>query len=202
MDRSIANHEPAPDRKDLLLLGTVAGFFFAAHAVVQGMDGKATNLFWACHSGAALIALGLLLQKPWVNACGTLILLVGLPLWAINLVAGGTFYPTSILTHVGGLSYGILGARQMGLPRRSWLAALACLLTLLIASLAFTPPGDNVNLVFKAWGPWARLFGSSTWGHLYLLVLLWALALRSAQTLLSLICEVTEPGTFRLHGNT
>lgn len=168
--------------------------FFAAHAFSQGVAGKATNLFWACHAGAALVAIGLLLKNPTANAIGTLILFVGLPLWAINLLFGGAFYPTSVLTHVGGLSYGILGMRQLGLPRLSWLAALGGVMGLLVASYLWTPPADNVNLVFKAWGPWARLFDQPR-EHLYLLVLLWAMALYSSQSLLAIFCS--EEGLLR-----
>lgn len=138
--------------------GTVALVFFVIHGGTQVLEGRPGNLLWACHAGMLLMSMSLLVGWPRGNAVGTMVLLGGLPLWAMSLVAGGEFIPTSVLTHIGGPLLGLWGVRKLGLPVDSWLGVVLFIAGLMLASRAFTPPELNVNLAYRTWAPAADLF--------------------------------------------
>jgi hypothetical protein len=166
------------------LLGLAACGFFAAHALVQWHAGRPENLLWACHVAALCVGLGLLLQFAPLTAAGVLMLCVGIPLWMINLYFGGAFYPTSILTHIGGFAVGVIGLRTIGWRRHDWLWAVGIVGALLVASRACTAPALNVNLAFFAW---RNIFPEppSDEFHVLLLLGLWAVGLWLSQFALS-----------------
>jgi hypothetical protein len=141
-------------------LGLAAVTFFVIHAGRQLLAGTPGNLVWACHVADLCVGLGLLVRKPTLCAAGVLVLIVGVPLWLINLAYGGAFYATSVLTHVGGLTVGLLGLRKTGMPREAWLAAVGIIGVLILAARIFTHPAANINLAFEPWqwsNPWFLL---------------------------------------------
>ena len=73
---------------------------------------------------ALCVAIALSCRSRTLLAIGVLILCFGSQLWIVNLLFGGEFYPTSIFTHVGSLSLGIVGLRQLGGVRDDWWKAL------------------------------------------------------------------------------
>jgi len=160
--------------------------FFAIHAARQLQAGTPGNLLWACHVADLCVGVGLIFRKPSVCAAGVLLLIVGVPLWIINLAYGGAFYPTSILTHVGGLTIGIVGLRRTGMPQESWLVAVGIVAALVLAARAFTGPAANINLAFEPWrwqNSWFLL------PEIYVLALLgsWTVLLWSVQQVYGLL---------------
>lgn len=131
-------------------LGLLATGFFGLHALCQVHAGRPENLLWACHVADLCVGLGLLVRWPTLVAGGVLMLSIGIPLWLINLGFGGAFYPTSVLTHFGGFTAGLLGLRRLPSARFDWLTAVALVATLLVASRAVTDPARNINLAFSA----------------------------------------------------
>jgi hypothetical protein len=151
-------------------VGVLCLAFYGAHAAYYAVQARPlVNMLWMCHLASVLIAAGLLARVPSLNAVGVLWLLIGLPLWFLDLARGGAFHPTSTLTHVGGLAAGLWGARRLGFPAGAWWRAVLGMIALLLLSRAVTPPAENVNLAFAVWTGWEAVFPSHP---LYVLALL------------------------------
>lgn len=133
------------------LAGACAIAFFLIHGVWHALYGFMGNLLWACHLGALLVGLGLLFSSAGLNAAGVLWLSTGTPLWFGGLFAGATLFPTSVLTHVGGLAIGLYGVQRLGFPRGVWWKTLAGLAVLHVASRWMTPEDKNVNAAMGIW---------------------------------------------------
>jgi hypothetical protein len=133
-------------------------------------------LLWACHLADLAVGLGLTMGWRCVTALGLILLGWGIPMWLISLAAGGEFYPTSILTHLGGATVGILGLRQQGGLRDDWWKAYLFVAALLVASRLLTPPALNVNLVYRPW-PLLAAWLPGLAAHLTTLLLMWGAGL-------------------------
>jgi len=132
-------------------LGAVAIIFFAVHAGYHAARGNPENAVWMCHLATLGIGVGLVGRWPALNAIGVLWLAAGVPLWMVYLAAGGEFFPTSILPHVGGLALGVVGLTRLGAPAGVWAAALVALIVLVLACRVATPERADVNLAFTIW---------------------------------------------------
>jgi hypothetical protein len=153
------NHTPmSAEKKKQIGLGSLALLFYLVHALYWILEGAASNAIWACHLGALLISTGWLILIPALNAVGTLWLGLGNLLWISDLLAGATFYPTSALTHLGGIAVGIWGVAEMGIPKRSWLRAALGLIPLWLATRWLSDPGENVNMAFRVYSGWEGRF--------------------------------------------
>ena len=130
-------------------LGALGLGFYAAHAGRRALIGHPEHLLWMCHVGALVVATGLLAQAAAVNTVGTQWLVAGVPLWLADLAAGGAFFPTSVLTHVGGLLLGLAGLKRLGVARGAWWRSAVALVALAALSRAVTPAADDVNLAFS-----------------------------------------------------
>ncbi len=149
--------------------GGMALLFYAAHAAFWTLYGAPANIFWVCHLGALLVAFGWLLPQPALNAIGTLWLGLGNLLWISDLAGGAIFYPTSALTHLGGLAIGLRGVARMGIPRLSWVRASLGLAPAWLLSRCVGDPSQNVNMAFRVYAGWEERFRSYP---LFLLLLL------------------------------
>jgi hypothetical protein len=130
-------------------LGIVAIGCYAIHATLHLLQGRPEDLLWACHLGALVVGIGLLIPSPSINAIGTFWLCFGTPLWLIDLATGGEFFPTSIFTHVMALGIGVAGIRTLGLPKNVWWKATGAAVALILISRFVTPAEANVNLAFE-----------------------------------------------------
>ena len=97
-------------------------------------------------------------DRPVLNAVGVHWLALGNILWCINLAGGGEFIFTSQLTHLGGLLIGLWYAHLAGFPRGSWLKALSGLTALHMLSGFVTPAKENINLAFRVFAGWEKIF--------------------------------------------
>ena len=129
-------------------------------AAVHLRRGEPYDLLWACHLAVLLVAAGLLLRRPALNAVGLLWACFGLPIWLLDAFTGGELMPTATLTHVGALVIGICGVRMLGLPRGSAWKALAGYLGLWLLTRAITPASANINLAFHVHTGWEHRFPS------------------------------------------
>ena len=141
-------------------LGAAAVCFYAAHAGQYVVRRQPEHALWICHLGALLVGIGFLTRQSALNAVGTLWLIVGLPLWLYDLTAGGEFVPTSVLTHVGGLVIGLIGARRLGVPRGLWWKVVLGMVPVCAASRWLTPPSSNVNLAHHVYPGFESAFSS------------------------------------------
>ena len=101
-------------------LGVLALVCYAVHAGYHVWRGHAVDALWACHVAALLIAAGALLGRARPAAIGVSWLAFGDVLWLLDLLGGGEFFPTSLLTHVVGLGIGLVVLRRLGWPSPSW----------------------------------------------------------------------------------
>lgn len=152
-----------------LVLGNAAIVFYGAHAATWLQRGVPANLLWVCHLGCLLVGIAVLAGRPAPNAVGVLWLALGNILWCINLAGGGEFICTSQLTHLGGLLIGLWYARRAGFPRGSWLAALAGIAALHVLSGFVTPAPENINLAFRVFAGWEKIFPDFQVYRLFLL---------------------------------
>lgn len=141
-------------------LGMVAFLCYAIHAAVHLHRGEPYDLLWGCHVAALLVGFGLLLGNATLNAIGFLWSCLGVPLWILDLSTGGTFMPTSPLTHLGALALGFIGVRKLGMPRHAAVNALAAFAMLWGVCRLVTPPAANINLAFRVHEGWETYFPS------------------------------------------
>lgn len=146
------------------VLGSLAILFYAVHGAYHWQQGVPQNMLWACHLGALLVGLGLLLHSANLNGTGFLWLSVGTCMWLFGLAVDVPFLPTSMLTHVGGLAIGLWGVRRLGLPAGVAWKALAGLALLHLISRGLNPPGRNINMAreiasgLESWFPSHAMF--------------------------------------------
>ncbi len=145
-------------------LGSVAILFYAVHGAYHWQQGLPENMLWACHLGALLVGLGLLLDSANLNGVGFLWLSFGTCMWLVGLTMDVPFLPTSALTHVGGLAIGLWGVRRLGLPTGVAWKAVAGLGLLHLISRGLNPPGKNINMAreiasgLEGWFPSHAMF--------------------------------------------
>lgn len=149
-------------------LGLLALGFVAIHAGFHIWHGRPADMLWACHVATAAVGVGLLAGWPTCVGIGVLWLVVGVPLWLLDVAAGGELVPTSVLTHAGGLLIGLAGLRWLGLPDQLWWKAWLALAVLQGLCRWLTPERANVNVAFAVYPGWERCFPSY---RLYLLTL-------------------------------
>ena len=139
-------------------LGVAVLAGYAVHAGYHLWRGEPEDLLWMCHLGAAAVGVGLCFRWPRWNAIGLLFLTVGVPLWTIDLLGGGQFAPTSLLTHGLGLRGRCVGSATLGHAHGRWWQAWLALLGIFAFCRLATPPRANVNLAFSMHPGSERLF--------------------------------------------
>ena len=142
------------------LLGLAALVLSLVNTYVKFQNGLAYELFWACHIAVLLVGFGLLLRNGTLNAIGLLWSCVGTPLWILDLVTGSELLPMAVLTHLGTPALGLIGVRELGLPRHAAIKALAAFVPLWVVCRLVTPPALNVNLAFRVHSGWESYFAS------------------------------------------
>ena len=125
------------------------------------------EMLWACHVASLLIAIGILAHRGWLVAVGTVFhLAVGVPAYAVDVIALGQTTLTSVLAHTVPPFAGLLALRdEAPWPRWTPVAAGALYVALIPISRWLTEPALNVNLAFTPWPPLATLIPSpwATW---------------------------------------
>ncbi len=146
---------------DLGLLGLLALACYAIHAGYYASIHEWDGALWACHVSCVAIGAGCLLRSADLVAVGLSLLAVGVPLWMLDLATGGPLYPTSLLTHVGGVAIGAVALRALGgWPRGTWWKTALLMMSLCVVSKHVTRPERNINLVFRVQPGWEKWFPS------------------------------------------
>jgi hypothetical protein len=169
IEHGAATRSSSSPRSKVKPLGWVALAFYAVHAGYHVVFRHPADALWTCHVATALIGVGALSGWPSLPAIGVCWLIFGNPLWALELLTGGDFLPTSLLTHVGGLVTGVLVVKALGWPRGVWWKALLALCGLVLVTRLVTPAASNVNMAFSVYAGWEHTFTSYP---LYLALLL------------------------------
>jgi hypothetical protein len=131
---------------------------FALHAALHVWRSEAHDLLWACNVAPLVLSAGCVLRRARLAAIALLWLVIGTPLWAIDLATGADLVATSPLVHVGVPVVAFVALRRLGFPRGSWYRALFAFLALALLTRLVTSPAHNVNLVFAVWAGWETYF--------------------------------------------
>jgi hypothetical protein len=137
-------------------LALVALACYAVHATELLLRTPPENLLWSCNVAAVLVILGLATGSATWNAAGGVLLLAGEPVWIVDLSSGGTFYVTSLFTHVGVPIASLAGMRALGVPWRAWPASVVALASATIAAARWSSPEENVNVAVVTPPGWER----------------------------------------------
>ena len=132
----------------MTVAGALALAGYAVHAAFHLWHGTPADMLWVCHFAAVMVGIGLMQRRAPLVGAGTLILCMGTPLWVLDLVQGGEFFPTSLGTHVLGLAIGLWGVRELGMHKGAWWKAALAVLALVGVSRIVTPAASNVNVAF------------------------------------------------------
>ncbi len=110
------------------------------------------------------MAVGLLLGFNELICISVLLLIIGAPLWPIEIIRTGIMELTSIGTHYAGLIVGLFVLRKAGMGRNSWLYAWILFLVLQQFTRLFTPAELNINLAHSIYPGWENIF-SAYWQY-------------------------------------
>ena len=159
--------------------------FIARFAELYG-KGETPHILWVCHISNLLIAIGLFLGNMELIRVSVLWLIIGAPLWPIDVIRTGVLDITSVGTHYVGLVIGLLAMRGRGMGKYSWLYALIWFLLLQQLARMFTPPELNVNIAHSIYPGWEQFF-SAYWQYLIFITAGEAISLRLISVVLSRI---------------
>jgi hypothetical protein len=151
-------------------LGFAALAGVAIHFAYHLYHQRPWDLLWACHIAALLVGIGTVLDWPSAVGIGLLWLVIGVPLWLLDLALGGELTPTSILTHAGGMIVGLIYIGSRGMPAGAWWQASAALIAMQQLCRWATPAAENVNVAFAVYKGWERWFPDYFWYWLMLTV--------------------------------
>ena len=143
-----------------LWLGTIAMVCFAVHALGCATRGVLGDVLWTCHMAVAALAVGLICRSPQAASVGCLWILLGTPMWAVDLACGAELIPTSLATHVGGFVVALLTVRAAGLLRGIWWRALLYGAALQQVCRWVTDPSRNINASFEVYDRFRPLVSS------------------------------------------
>lgn len=147
---------------------------FSVHLGACAFGGKLAESLWACQVAAAAVGLGLVSGSKTLAGIGAFCLLVGTPLWAIDVACGASLAPTSILTHAGGWLAALYKVTRGSLAPGLWWKTPLSLALLQATCRWVTPEKLNINAAFEvypsvsAWFPnypsylFALLIGSTS----------------------------------------
>ena len=157
-ERSGAEPRTEPAQREARILGALSFFSWLAHALVHVRRGTGADLVWGCNLGALFIAIGFAFVEPSLLAIGTFWLAAGTPLWLMDLLFGGEWMWTSLLTHGVVFSLGIRRAVRDGLIDGAWWSALLGGALLQQCSRWLTHWSLNVNVAWGIYPPMRRYF--------------------------------------------
>ncbi|HLM72230.1 MAG TPA: hypothetical protein VK459_06055 [Polyangiaceae bacterium] len=129
-------------------VGALMSLAALVHAGEHVRAGRPHDVLWICNVVALLVGPAVLLRSPLLSAVGLTWMVPGTLIWLLDAVlAGSAILPTSYGAHLGGAAVSVYAVRRNGHAPRGWVAALAVLLLVMVASWVALPPETNVNSV-------------------------------------------------------
>lgn len=160
------------------LMGILPLGFFFVQLHHHWSHGAAGNMLWMCNISNLILALGILFNIPLLIRVSGYWLIVGLPLWLIDLWQFGDKPIATFCVHIGGLVVAVSAIKQIGLREVTWGYAFGWFLIVQQLSRLLTAPQLNVNLAHSSRGLTTTLVVESYvifWflSSLFLLLALW-----------------------------
>jgi hypothetical protein len=139
-------------------LGFIPLCFFIAHFIHHLNEGHPGYILWLCNLNNLLLALGVFTGWKLLMRIGILWLIPALPLWIIESWMYADWPITSILSHIGALTFGLLLLPRIGMTKNVWIAALIYALLVQQLTRLITSPKLNVNVAFDSYMGWNEIF--------------------------------------------
>ena len=146
------------------LLGFLPLILFWARYIELASRGETAHILWICHTSSLVIALGFFLCQIELIRVSVLWLIIGAPLWPMEIMRTGIMELTSIGTHYVGLLVGLPMIIRQGMGKYSWGCALMWFLILQQVTRFYTPAELNINLSHAVYPGWEKIF-SSYWQY-------------------------------------
>lgn len=141
-----------------MIRAAITFLIFVVHSTAHALAGRYFEWLWYCTIATLLIAIGHVVRSGVWCAIGVTWLLVGNGYWAADLLGGGEFMLTSMLTHWGGLFLGLWGIWDYGYKKGTWWRSIVAISVLQFVTRLIAPPVGNINMVFKIPDGWESLF--------------------------------------------
>lgn len=142
-----------------IAVGTLMTVAALVHVGEHVRAGRAHEALWLCNVVALLVGPAVLVRSALFAAVGLTWMVPGTAVWLLDgILAGSRILPTSYAAHLGGVAASVYAVYRNGHAPRGWMAALAVLLLVALASRLALPPSLNVNsahAVPKGWEAFA-----------------------------------------------
>lgn len=142
----------------LRLSGLLPLFLFLARLRFFLNAGTPGHILWMCHITNLMLALGLFFGQRELIRISVLWLIIGMPLWALDMARFGIRELTTFGTHIGGLIVGLVAISRVRGGRKTWLYALVFGIVLQLICRIITSPELNVNTAHYVYRGWEALF--------------------------------------------
>jgi len=150
--------------RPLRLSGALPLLFFLSRFSEYIKVATPSHILWNCHVSNLMLGLGLVFQIPILIRIAAFWLILGIPPWIIDMFVIRIFTPVAFFSHVGGFLVAIFAVSQIGIGRRSWVYALIWHLAWQQVTRFVTPPIYNVNIAFRPYKGFEKLF-SGYWDY-------------------------------------
>lgn len=140
------------------LFGFLFFFLFAARYVELASRQEIPHILWVCHMSSLVIALGFFFCRIEFIRISVLWLIIGAPIWPIEIIRTGIVELTSIGTHYLALLIALFVIVRQGMGKHSWLYASIWFLFLQQITRWVTPAELNINLAHAVYPGWERSF--------------------------------------------
>lgn len=128
------------------LLGVLPLLFFAGMVWTHWRKGKISECLWMCHVSNLLLAAGMLFRQPILIQATAPWLILGVPLWVLDMLFSRSLIPASVVSHAGGTAVGLFALHHVGARPSMWISSFVFYLAMQPVSRWLTPRHLNVNL--------------------------------------------------------
>ncbi|MDH5682566.1 MAG: hypothetical protein OEZ36_13330, partial [Spirochaetota bacterium] len=141
-------------------LGILPLVFFGFHFYESWMLGQEGNLLWACHVSGLLLGLGFLLDNKMLTQVSSLWIVIGFPLWIIDLAYTDLWLVSSFFSHIGNFTLCLYGIYLVGARKNAWVYASFYFFICQGLARVFTDPKLNVNVSHRVYVGMDAVFSS------------------------------------------
>ena len=151
------------------------------------------HLLWLCNVCNLLLAVALLTDNLRLLWVATLWLVLGTPLWVMDIFVKDRFYPHSVFTHVVAPVLGLVAVRGRAAPAWTWILAVALGLAAQAVCRLWTPPALNINVSHATYRAMTGWFDSYIVYWLLVVLAISAVHYTSQRMITRLLAPVKKP---------
>lgn len=159
-------------------------FFFLLKVYQYRAPTDQGQILWWCNISNLLLGLALLAGNARAAWLASFMLILGTPIWLLDVWATGDFTIYSVFTHIISPAMGIYCVRRLPVTRGIWWQAMLYYVFLMLLSRLFTAPALNVNLAHDVYAA-AKPYIQNYWLYTAMNSLLLAVSLFITERLAS-----------------